>query len=143
MGIRDWALGIDNVETSSMILPCSPCLPSPQSLIPSFSLNCNEYQHLSCVEDFEIRLLHPSHPEFFRPLLRWIIVVGSVVNRLMHHLEDMTRSQFIWIANSHIDDINSLSNEFIPLVDNFSKQIGRNFFRRLANCMAIYYKCTM
>lgn len=49
----------------------------------------------------------------------------------------MTGSQFIWSANSHIDRINSLRNEFTLLVDNFSKQIGRTFSRRLANYMAL------
>lgn len=48
----------------------------------------------------------------------------------------MTGSQFIWSANSHIDRINSLRNEFTLLVD-FSKQVGRTFFRRLANYMAL------
>lgn len=138
-GIGDWGLGWaignrqhrDFLNNSSLSSLSSLSPLSSQSPVPNS-------QHFSYVEDCEIRLLHPSHQKLFRPFVRWIIVVSSVVNRLMHHLNDMTRSKFIWLASSHIDDINSLSNEFIPLVDKFSKQIGRNFFRRLANCMEIF-----
>lgn len=129
-GIGDWGLGwgIGNRQHRDFL--------NNSSLSSQFPVSNS--QHLPYIEDCEIRLLRPSHQKLFRLFVRRIIVVSSVVNRLMHHLKDMIRSQFIWRASSHIDDINSLSNEFIPLVDKFSKQIGRNFFRRLANCMAIF-----